>query len=74
MMPVMLICVGPCEASGGEEEVVLRNYVGFAQGELPIEDIEEFPFYTADIALSKQSGPRRPIGILGRCIVDVLNE
>ena len=69
---MMTICVTPRESSGSEEEVVLHNYVRFAEGELPVEDIDEFPFYTADIALSEQSGPSCPIDILRRCLIDVL--
>jgi hypothetical protein len=64
MMSVMMKCVGLCDPSGGKEQVVLRNYVGFVEGELPVEDIEKLPFYAADIALSEQSCPRCPIGIL----------
>lgn len=50
--------------SGGQQEVVLCNDIGFSQGKLPVEDVEEFPFYAADIAFSEHSGPCGPIGIL----------
>ena len=43
---------------------MLRNNVGISQGKLPVEDVEEFPFHTADIALSKHPGPCGPISIL----------
>jgi len=53
MIPVMMVCVGLCGSSGGKEEAVLRNYVRLADGELPVEDIEKFPLYSTNIALSK---------------------
>lgn len=69
----MMVYVGLCGTCGGQEEVVLRNDIGLSQGKLPVEDFEEFPFYAADVASSKHSGPRRPMDILRRCIVDILN-
>lgn len=69
-----MVYVGLCGTCGGQEEVVLRNDIGLSQGKLPVEDFEEFPFYAADVASSKHSGPRRPMDILRRCIVDILNE
>jgi len=60
----MIVYVGLGGAGGGEEEVVLRDDIGFAQGKLPIEDIEEFPFYAADVTFPKHPGPRCPIGVL----------
>ena len=61
----MMVCVGSTATSGdGQEEIVLRDDIGFAQGELPVEDIEEFPFDATDITFTKNSGPCRPIGIL----------
>lgn len=64
MIPVRVICVGLCEPGSGKEEVELCSDIGLVQGELPVQDVKEFPFHTADIALSKQSGPRCPIRIL----------
>ena len=63
-MPAMMVCVGLCWRCGGNEEVELRNDVGLAQGQLPVQDVEELPFHTTNIALSKQSGPCRPIDVL----------
>ena len=61
---MMMVCVGLCGTRGSQEEVELRNDVGLSQGKLPVDDIEEFPFYTADIASPKHSGTCRPIGVL----------
>ena len=60
-------------ASGGQE-AVLNNDIGLSQGEIPVEDVEEFPFYATDITFSKHSSPCCPIGILRRGIVDILNK
>jgi hypothetical protein len=64
MIPVMMIRAGLCGPTCGGKEVVLCNYVRLAQGEFPVEDVEELSLYAADIALPKQSCPRRPIGVL----------
>lgn len=48
----MIACVG-LGGPGGGKEVVLCNNVRLAQGELPVEDVKELPFYTAHIALSE---------------------
>lgn len=50
---------------GSKEESELCDDVGLSQGKLPVDDIEEFPLYAADIAFAEQSGPSCPIGILG---------
>lgn len=70
---MMMVCMGLCGPNCGSKEVVLRNYVRLAQGELPVEDVEELSLYAADIALPEQSCPRCPIDILRRCIIDILN-
>ena len=61
---MMVVCVGSSGSSGGQEELVLCDNIGLSQGKLPVEDIEEFPFYATDISFAKHSGPCRPIGIL----------
>lgn len=60
----MMISVGLCGPGGGEEEVELCNDVGLAQREFPVQDVEELPFYTTNVTLSKQPGPCRPIDVL----------
>jgi hypothetical protein len=70
----MVMRVGLSGPGGGKEEVVLCDNVGLAQGEVPVEDVKEFPLDAADIALSEQPSPRRPIGVLWRCIIYILNE
>jgi len=61
---MMMVCVESSGASGGQEEVMLCDNIGLSHGKLPVEDVEEFPFYAADITFAKHSGPCRPIGIL----------
>ena len=61
---MVVVCVGSGGTGGGQEEVVLRNDFGFPQRKFPVEDIEEFPFYAADIAFSKHPGACSPIDIL----------
>jgi hypothetical protein len=61
---MMTVRVGLGGSGGSGEEVVLRNNIGLPQGKVPVEDVEELPLYAADIAFSKHSGPRCPMGIL----------
>jgi hypothetical protein len=61
---MMTVWLGFGETGGGKEEIVLRGDVGLSQGEVPIEDVEEFPLYAADIAPSKHTGTRCPMSIL----------
>jgi hypothetical protein len=69
---MVMVYLGLVGTGGGQEESVLCNDIGFSQGKFPVEDIEEFPFYAADITPSKQPCPRRPIGVLWRGIVGIL--
>lgn len=59
-----MIRVGLGGMGGSKEESELCDDVGLSQGKLPVDDIEEFPLYAADITFAEQSGPRCPIGIL----------
>lgn len=61
---VVMVCVGLGGTGGGQEEVVLCDNIGLSQRKLPVEDIEELPFYTTDITFAEHSAPRCPIGIL----------
>lgn len=60
----MMVCVESGGTGGSQEEVMLRDNIGLPHGKLPVEDVEEFPFYAADITFAKHSGPCRPIGVL----------
>jgi len=64
MISMMMARVGSSGTGSGQEEVELRDNIRFSQGKLPVEDVEEFPFYAADIAFAKYSGPCRPIDVL----------
>jgi hypothetical protein len=71
---VAVVSVGLGGVGGSKEESELCDDVGLPQGKLPVDDIEEFPFNATDITFAEQSGPSCPIGVLRRCVIDILKE
>lgn len=69
---------GDVGAAGGEDEgddgVVVREEVGLVEGELVVEDIEELALDAADVALAEHAGAQRPVHVLQRRVVAVLNK
>jgi hypothetical protein len=75
---VTFLIVGHGEATrrsieARKERVVSKNGI-LADGQLPIENLEEFTLDTADIAFTKDTGAHGPVNIAKSRIVGVLRD
>ena len=51
---------------------VVGEEVGLGEAELVVEDVEELALDAADVALAKDPGAERPVDVLERGVVEVL--
>ena len=61
-------------AGEGEEGVVVREEVGFGDAELEVEDVGELTLDAADVTHAEDPRAQRPVNVLKRGIVQVLEE
>ena len=76
-MTAVVVLVGGDVGGGageGEEGVVVREEVGFGDGELEVEDVQELALDTTDVALAEDPGAERPVDVLQRGVVKVLQR
>ena len=77
-MRLVRVGVGGGGVCGGarerEEGVMVREEVGFGDGELEVENVEELALDATNVALAEDPGAERPVDVLQRGVVKVLQR
>ena len=57
-----------------EKCVMVCEEIGFGDGEFEVEDVEELTLDAADVTLAEDPGAERPVDVLQRGVVKVLQR